>query len=168
MRTRFAAPLALACGIALANASAQPIYRCGDSYGSQPCAGARAIAPDAVSPSDAERRQAAVAAQRDAQLAEGLEKERLRQEARPPSSAYIPSPAPEPVHPPHKWPEKAATRKLDVFTATGPAPARKEKAARRGKAGAAKGAAKTKAKADAAVEDKKKAPAGRLAKPDAR
>ena len=37
MRSILAAPLALACGIAFAQP--QTVYRCGDSYSSQPCPG---------------------------------------------------------------------------------------------------------------------------------
>jgi hypothetical protein len=175
---RSVAPLALAFACALAQA--QAIYRCGDSYGSQPCAGGREIAPDPVAPSAAERRQAGAAAQRDARLAEGLERQRVKEESRP-ADAYIPPPPAEPVHAPHKWPEKAATRKLDVFTATGPAPAGKDKdAAKKGKPKARDSAAKTppgeaapksKSKASPAGDDKKQpqpSSPGRMAAPAAR
>ena len=158
------APLALACGIA--SAQAQPIYRCGDSYGSQPCAGGKEIASDAPTPTALERRQAGAAAQRDARIADGLEKDRLKQEANP-ARSYIP-PAPDAAKPePHKWPEKNATRKLDVFTASAPGP----KADKKGKAGKEK-AAKAKPEGPAPKPDKaaaakgakaaKAAPSGRL------
>ena len=134
MKSLFTAPLALAFGIALAQPST--IYRCGDSYGSQPCAGGREIAAESPSPTSAERRDAAAAAQRDARIADSLEKERLKQEARP-ASSYIPPPEPQAQFAPHKSPEKNATRKLDVFTASGPPPGKKpekkEKSAKGGK-----------------------------------
>ncbi|KQT14267.1 hypothetical protein ASG30_01385 [Ramlibacter sp. Leaf400] len=152
------APLALACGMAATQA--QTIYRCGDSYGSQPCAGGKSIAADPSGPSTDESRQATAAAQRDAKLADGLEKERLKQEARP-AQIYVPLPSAQEKPEPHKWPEKAGTRKLDVFTATGPgtAPPKKDKGAK--KEGKASGA---KAPSTHASKDARTAPAGRLAK----
>lgn len=154
MKSIFAAPLALACGIALAQPST--IYRCGDSYSSQPCAGGREIAAETPSPTGAERRDAAAAAQRDARIADSLEKERLKQEARP-SSSYIPSPEPKAQPTPHRWPEQNATRKLDVFTASGPAPGKPEKQKKKEKS-AKGGDKKGKSSAEA-----KPAPAGRMA-----
>ena len=158
MKSIFTAPLALACGIALAQPST--IYRCGDSYGSQPCAGGREISGETPSPTSAERREAATAAQRDARIADSLEKERLKQEARP-ASSYIPAPEAKAQPTPHKSPEKNATRKLDVFTASGP-PAgkpdkKKEKSA---KGGGKKGKSSEEAKP---ARDAKPAPAGRMA-----
>ena len=127
MRATIAAPLALACGIAAAQA--QTVYRCGNSYGSQPCAGAQAIATEAPVPTEAERKQAAANAQRDTRLADSLEKERLQQEARP-AQLYVPPPKFDPGSEPYKTPEKKATRKLDVFTASAPGtkPPKKDKA----------------------------------------
>lgn len=151
MKSTLAAPLALACGIAFAQPST--IYRCGDSYSSQPCAGAREIAAESPSPTGAERRDAAAAAQRDARIADSLEKERLKQEARP-ASAYIPPPEPQAQFAPHKWPDKNATRKLDVFTASGPGSSKPEKKEKTGKKGKA---------AKPAKDDAKAKPAGRLA-----
>ena len=132
MKSTLAAPLALACGIAFAQPST--IYRCGDSYGSRPCVGGREIAAEPPSPTSAERRDAAAAAQRDARIADSLEKARLEQEARP-AASYIPPPEPQAQFSPHKWPEKNATRKLDVFTASGPGTGKpeKEKAGKKGK-----------------------------------
>lgn len=162
MKFPFAAPLALAfaCGIAFAQPST--IYRCGDSYGSQPCAGGRELAAPSPSPTGAERRDAAAAAQRDARIADGLEKERLKQEARP-ASAYIPPPEPPAHFAPHKWPEKNATRKLDVFTASAPGTAKPDKK-KDGKSakGAKKGKSPQPDKADKPAKDAKPAPAGRL------
>ena len=133
------APLALACGMAAAQAPNAPaVYRCGDSYGALPCAGGRAVATDTPLPTAAESRQSAAAARRDAKLADGLEQERLKQEARPMQVHVVPAPAQETFEP-HRWPQQKATRKLDVFTATAPAPASagKDKAAKPGKKKAA-------------------------------
>ena len=159
MKSLFSAPLALACGIALAQPST--IYRCGDTYGSQPCAGGREISAETPSPTSTERRDAAAAAQRDARIADSLERERLKQEARP-ASSYIPPPEAKSQPTPHKWPEQNATRKLDVFTASGPAPGKPEKK----KEKSAKGGGKKKGKASEETKpakDAKPAPAGRMA-----
>ena len=160
MKSLFSAPLALACGIALA----QPptIYRCGDSYGSQPCAGGREISAETPTPTSAERRDAPPAAQRDARIADNLEKDRLKQEARSSSSSsYIPPPEPKAQPTPYKSPEKNATRKLDVFTASGPAPSKPEKKKEKSaKGGGKKGKTSEEAKP---VKDAKPAPAGRMA-----
>jgi hypothetical protein len=111
--------LLLACA-AWPLAHAQAIYRCGDSYSQQPCAGGSQLAPAAPAPSAAERAQAAAAAARDARLADTLEKDRTRRDAQA-SSAAVVLPATAGAEPePHLWPEKAATRKLDVFTASAP------------------------------------------------
>lgn len=136
----------LACAAASAAlAQAQPIYRCGDSYGSQPCAGGRELPAAPPAASNEQRRQAAGTVQRDAKLADAMEKERLKQEARP-AQVYVAPAKTDLDFDPHKSPEKAATRKLDVFTASSPAP-RKPK----GEAKAKKGKSK-KAKDDAAAD----------------
>ena len=142
--------LVLACaGWTLAHA--QPIYRCGDNYSQQPCAGGKEVAPAPAAPSAADRSQAAAAASRDARLAESLEKDRARREAQAGSAAVV-LPTPPTAEPePHKWPDKAATRKLDVFTASVPGskqpkakPAAKAKSESKdaGKAGESKGKVK--------------------------
>ena len=128
--------LATACG-----AQAQAIYRCGDSYSPQPCAGGKAIDAAAPAPTAGERAGAAAAARRDAALAGTLEKERLRQEAQP-AAAYIPPPRMEPeagaVQ--RQGPDKSATRRLDRFTAVTPG----GRSAADGKPPAAKGKPKKK------------------------
>ncbi|MBL0422109.1 hypothetical protein JI739_17305 [Ramlibacter sp. AW1] len=59
----------------------QPIYRCGDTYGPQPCEGGRQV--EAADPRTAgQQAQTETAARRDARLAEGLQRERLQKEAR--------------------------------------------------------------------------------------
>lgn len=139
----------LAC-LACSAAGAQSIYRCGDSYSQQPCAGGRQLAPAAPAPSAADRKQAATAAMRDARLADSLEKDRTRREAQAASTPFVlQAPAPEQPEP-HKWPEKAGTRKLDVFTASAPKTNSKAKQA----------SAKSKPPASKKASDKDKAATG--------
>jgi hypothetical protein len=65
------------CGPALA----QTVYRCGDSYGQQPCPGGRAVdTEDSRTP--AQRAQTTEAVRRDAKAADELEKARLKEEAK--------------------------------------------------------------------------------------
>lgn len=138
MRARIQSALALALAAAWAVAPAQVVYRCGDSYSQQPCAGGKAIEAGPPPTAD-ERRQSAAATQRDARLADRLEKDRLQQEAQP-AQLYIPPPSPDAAAEPHKWPEQKATRKLDVFTASAPAskpPAEKKKKKKKTRAGKA-------------------------------
>lgn len=101
-------------------AQAQAIYRCGDSYSQQPCAGGKQLAPAAPAPSAADRSQAAAMAARDARLADTLEKDRTRREAQAGRALAVVPAAPAEDFEPHKSPEKAATRKLDLFTASVP------------------------------------------------
>lgn len=129
--------IALLSGLGCCAAHAQAIYRCGDSYSQQPCAGGRQLEPAAPPPTAADRSQAAAAAARDARLADTLEKDRNRREAQAARApAVLPAPALEEPEP-HKWPEKAATRKLDLFTASVPG-----SRAHKAKPGAKKAAAK--------------------------
>ena len=79
--SRAAVLLALAAGCGLP-AMAQTIYRCGDSYSQQPCPGGKPVAvDDARTP--AQRAQAAEAVRRQAAAADQMEKERVREEAKP-------------------------------------------------------------------------------------
>jgi len=84
------AALCLATCSWIAPASAQAIYRCGDSYSQQRCPGGTLVqADDARSAS--QMWQTSVAAERDAKAAEAMEKARLKEEAKP-AQAYIPPP----------------------------------------------------------------------------
>ncbi len=111
--------LALAGGDALA----QAMYRCGSTYGEQPCQGATLV-PAAARPTDSDARQAESAARRDARLADAMEKARLAQEARAPKAIILggtDKPAPT------RAAEPAAAKmhkgkKPDYFTATSPRP----------------------------------------------
>lgn len=130
--------LALSLAAVSTAAPAQPIYRCGDSYSQQPCAGGKAIEAEPP-PTTLERKKSAAAAQRDASLAGSLEKDRLQREAQP-AQLYIPPPRFEAAPDPRKSPEKAATRKLDVFTASAPGnkvPGEKKRKGKTGKKGTA-------------------------------
>jgi hypothetical protein len=140
---------------------AQAVYRCGDSYSQEPCAGGQQV-PQAPGTSAADRAQAGANARRDASLAAALEKDRLRQEGQAGTQPlYIPPPTPDPAYEPHKWPEKNATRKLDVFTATAPgsAPKKKDKDKPAKDKATSKAGAKAAPKADAKSKVAKPAPA---------
>jgi hypothetical protein len=110
--------------------TAQEIYRCGDSYTQNPCAGGTRVQTDDTR-SAGQRAQAVEAAKRDAKTADALEKARLRQEAKP-VSAYIP---PSEVAQPAALEKKAGpgqAKKPQYFTAT--APRKPGEAARKKKA----------------------------------
>jgi hypothetical protein len=81
--------LAAAC---VAPAAAQNIYRCGDSYSQQPCPGGSMVEAEDER-SAGQRSQTSLAAQRDAKIADAMEKARLKEEAKPVSAAYIPAKA---------------------------------------------------------------------------
>ena len=129
------------------------------AYSQAPCDGGRAIAAEPA-PSADQRRAALDAAQRDAKAADALEKERVQQEAHA-APAYIPAPRTEAAFEPHKSPEKAATRKLDVFTAS--APVTKVARESAGKKPAKKKATDKAGPASKAEAEKGKPPGGVLA-----
>ena len=138
MRAAGALLLAAAC----AAAQAQAIYRCGNTYGSQPCADGKAL-DTPPPPSAADRSQAAANVRRDAQLADNLQKERLRREAQAQAQAgtaiYLPPPAAEPDRPAeYKRADKAGMRKPDLFVATVPGTVHAKKGAKEKKESAAK------------------------------
>ena len=108
--------VAAALGVATSAAGAQAIYRCGNTYGPQPCEGGAAVAAPHI-PSREEGAKAANAAKVDAKRAEALEKARLVQEKNAPKAIVM-------------GPKQAASakakptpplRKPDTFKATGPA-----------------------------------------------
>ncbi len=119
--------LALAfCGLA---ASAQTVYRCGNSYGTQPCAGGTALdVTDKPSPADAAHASKVIL--EETRRADAMEKARLAQEKNAPKAIVIgprePPPKPEPKE--HGKPNKKHKKngqEPEMFTATGPAPAKK-------------------------------------------
>ena len=111
----------LAC--AGGDALAQQMYRCGSTYSEQPCQGATLI--QAVQkPTAADARQAESAAQRDARLADSMEKARLAQEARAPKAIIIGgTDKPAAAKAAEKDPAKLHKGKKPAhFTATSPRP----------------------------------------------
>ena len=110
------------CFIALcahgSEAAAQSVYRCGDRYSHQPCAGGIVLDP-ADTRSEAQRKEANAIALRDAKAGDALENVRLKNEAKP-TVAYLPPPWPEAAAPDRK-PVRVKAKKPDYFTAIAPA-----------------------------------------------
>lgn len=97
-------------------AAAQTIYRCGDSYGQQPCPGGKVIdASDARSAS--QKSQADEASRRDARAGDAMEKTRLKEEAKP---AQVLLPPAKPEEAPLKSVVGPTLKKPDQFTAIAP------------------------------------------------
>lgn len=111
--------IAAAAAAAIA-AGAQPVYRCGSSYGQQPCAGGTALAiDDARTPAESTR--AANVSRDDARRADAMEKARLAQERNAPRAIVIgPAEAPRPSAKPEKDASRPKAGKPDQFTAVSP------------------------------------------------
>ncbi len=120
--------LAVLVAAAAGAAGAQDVWRCGNSYSAQPCAGGTAVsAADPRSGSDAAR--ATSAAQADARRAAEMEKARLAQEKAAPK-AIVMGPAQAPAATAKADKNSTAPRKgkLEQFTAVSPgAGSRKKK-----------------------------------------
>lgn len=101
--------LAAALAVASAGPGAQTVWRCGNSYGTQPCAGGSMV-ETAPAPSPEEAAKAAGAARIDAQRAGALEKARLEQEKKAPK-AIVMGPAQAPQAP--KAGKNAAAKKKE-------------------------------------------------------
>ena len=120
---------ALLLALCAVSAQAQTIYRCGESYGTQPCPGGTVVPTDDPR-SAAQRAQTDAATKRDARSALVLEKERLRQEGKPaPATILAPAAADAPAA---DRDAKAKLKKPEVFTAVAPkkpgdAPTKKQK-----------------------------------------
>lgn len=84
------AVICLAAGGWIAPVAAQAVYRCGNSYSQQPCAGGSRVETQDTR-SAVQRAQTSQAAQRDAKAASAMEKQRLKDEAKP-AQAIIPPP----------------------------------------------------------------------------
>jgi hypothetical protein len=123
--------LILAAGLALAAtaAGAQTVWRCGNSYSTQPCAGGTSFeAPPAPGKAEAARAEKAVLV--DEKRAAVLEKARLAQERNAPRAIVI-----TPVEAPKAEPEKKGKEKgkgkgsgkPETFTASVPGPGKKAK-----------------------------------------
>ncbi|MBC5786216.1 hypothetical protein H8N03_24985 [Ramlibacter sp. USB13] len=113
--------LLLSLAAAPVAASAQTVYRCGNSYGSQPCAGATAIdVTDRSTPEAAAR--ATRAAAEDMRRAEAMEKARLQAEKDAPKAVVIgpKEAASAAAEPAGKERKKDAKKGPEVFTASGP------------------------------------------------
>lgn len=129
--------VALACTLA----TAQNIYKCGNSYSQTPCPDGRTV--DASDPrSPAQKAQADAATRRDARMADALEKSRLRNEAKqrvankpaPRSKA----PASVPVQKPGATKHKAKKKEPEYFTAAVPGEKKPVAKPRKGPASAAR------------------------------
>ncbi len=100
------------------SAQAQNVYRCGESYSTQPCPGGTVVPTDDAR-SAAQRAQADAATRRDARSAQVLEKERLRLEGKPaPATILAPAAAEAPAD--DRKARKASLKKPEVFTAVAP------------------------------------------------
>lgn len=87
--------LAATLALAAATGGAQTVWRCGNSYSTQPCAGGSSFEAERA-PARAEAERAARAAQSDARRADTLEKARLAQEKAAPKAVVIaPAEAPK-------------------------------------------------------------------------
>ncbi|MBE7366561.1 hypothetical protein [Ramlibacter pallidus] len=123
-------PLLMGSALLLAAhaAGAQTIYRCGNSYGTQPCAGGTIVEgqPNA-SPEEAAR--ARRGAEADAKRADELQKARLAQEQAAPKAVVMgPAQKPSEVKPPKKAGKDGKPGKPPGdFTAMGPKPAKPAK-----------------------------------------
>jgi hypothetical protein len=122
--------LATALGAPHAGA-ADPVYRCGDSYSSQPCPGGKAVQAD--DPRSAQQRaQNLEAVRKDAKTADEMQKSRLKEEAKP-AQAIMPAPKVETPEPPTNPAVTGVAKKPAYFTAVEPTkkdksqPAKKKK-----------------------------------------
>jgi hypothetical protein len=112
--------VAAAVGVAACAAQAQAVYRCGNTYGSQPCEGAGVVAPPHV-PSRAEGARAVQAAKVDAKRAAALEKARLAQEKNAPKVIVM-----GPKQPASAAKAAPPLKKPETFSAKSAAPAKKK------------------------------------------
>jgi hypothetical protein len=128
-RTLFIAALALAGSWA----AGQTVYRCGSSYGTQPCAGGTVV--DTADPrTGADAARATKVSVEDAKRADAMEKARLAQEKNAPKAIVI-LPKEPPTKPQAHAGEHAKDKKKakgkgkeqdpDLFTATAPGEGKK-------------------------------------------
>jgi hypothetical protein len=122
--------LILAAALAAAPwAQAQTVWRCGNSYGEQPCAGGAPVtASDARTPAQAAG--SARVAREDWALAERLRRERLAQEKDAPRALVIGGVPAAPASAHKAGKKKTAKKKgasAEPFTAVGPAPVKAKK-----------------------------------------
>ena len=131
-RTVMAPLLALSLSLGALAASAQPVWRCGNSYGSKPCAGGAEVdVNDHQSAADAAQARKVIA--EEERRAEALEKARLAQEKNASRVIVIGAREAPAAHPPteaasgktHPKKKKAAPHEPDNFTASAPKQAKK-------------------------------------------
>ena len=106
-------------------ATAETIYRCGDSYSQKPCEGAKVLQADDARTS-AQGSQTSAAAQRDAKVADAMEKARLKEEAKP-AQVYIGQPKAVVATKEDKKPVMAKPKKPQFFSAVSPGEPKKKK-----------------------------------------
>ena len=112
--------IAVLLALAGAAASGQTVWRCGNTYGTQPCAGGTLVDVGGGTANPTEAKRARQAAADDMKRADALEKARIAQEKEAPKGQVIgPKEAPpEPAK--EKKDKKAKPQDPKVFTATGP------------------------------------------------
>jgi hypothetical protein len=117
--------IVIAACAALQGASAQTVWRCGNAYSQQPCAGGAPVAAsDARTPAD--RARAADVARNDWALADRLQKERLAQEKSAGKALIIAPPQPAAAAASAARKDKKA-KKPDEFAAVDPASVKHKK-----------------------------------------
>jgi hypothetical protein len=123
-------PFVLGAILALASpwTAAQGVWRCGNSYGQQPCAGGSVVATDRT-PSAAEAAQSRRGADADAKRAGELEKARLEREKNAPAAVIPPEPkAAEAKGTAGKKKDGKSGKHAEHLTATAPLPRPEPKA----------------------------------------
>jgi len=114
-------PMAVLCAALagwIGHASAEDIYRCGDSYSQKPCPGGKLVQVEDAR-SAGQKSQTDQAAQRDARNADAMEKARLKEEAKVGRDAPAPA-KPQQVAQGDKEPVAGKTKKPEHFTAVSP------------------------------------------------
>ena len=98
----------------------QNIYRCGDTYSQQPCAGGRLIAASDSRSAD-QKSQTDEATKRSSQAADAMEKERIKEEAkRAPVGMPLPKEDAAPMDSKKAAPHGKGRKKPEHFTAVAP------------------------------------------------
>jgi hypothetical protein len=112
-------------------AAAQTVYRCGNSYGTQPCAGGTVV--DTADPrTGADAARATKVGAEDAKRADAMEKARLATEKNAPKALVIGPKEPPPKPPAHagehgkdKKKAKGKPQDPELYTATAPGEGKK-------------------------------------------
>ncbi len=120
------AVIGLAWAGACLGASAQNVYRCGNSYSQSACSGGQVIDTGPAQPAQTTKAPGTSAVERDLKAAAILEKDRLQLQANA-APAYIPAAAREPARAPNTAKGPGKPRKPDQFTAVAPGKSGKDK-----------------------------------------